>query len=295
MKILILGASGMLGHYFVENYADKHEVTAVVQNRVSSYPWFTGFSKCRFIDEVNVLDLKKLEGILKNAAPDVVINATGVTKQRILHADPSPAIELNALLPHRLATMCEGIGARLILFGTDCVFDGSLGNYVETDSTNAGDTYGKTKTLGEVAYKQNVLTLRKSTIGLENGRVHGLVEWYLAQNEPIKGFNQAIYSGLISAELVRLVENILINHPKLSGLYHVASEPISKFDLLSRLNVALGGETVDVQQENGFKCDRSLDATKFTEAVGYTAPSWDIMIEELAAEIRHKKRVSSRK
>ncbi len=122
-----------------------------------------------------------------------------------------PSLEINALLPHRLALLCKAIGARLIHMSTDCVFSGRTGNYREQDPPDAEDLYGKTKFLGEL-HDAHCVTLRTSIIGLELSRKTGLVEWFLAQKGSIKGFRRAIYSGFTTAEMARGIERVLLEH-----------------------------------------------------------------------------------
>jgi dTDP-4-dehydrorhamnose reductase len=129
------------------------------------------------------------------------------------------------------------------------------------------------------------ITLRTSMIGPELDRKTGLVEWFLAQKgNAIKGYRKAIFSGFTTAELSRLIEKLITDHPAAHGLYHASSAPISKFDLLTRLNQALG-LGVTIVPDDSVICDRSLDSSRFRKAFGYAPPSWDLMLGELATEI----------
>ena len=125
--------------------------------------------------------------------------------------------------------------SRLIILSTDCIFSGKSGNYKEEDISDAEDLYGRSKFLGEVISK-NVLTLRKSTIGLELGSHHGLIEWFLAQEGDIKGYSKAIYSGVTSEVLAKILARIINDFPNIYGVRNIASKPISKFKLLQELN-----------------------------------------------------------
>ncbi|NOU10917.1 MAG: SDR family oxidoreductase, partial [Nitrospira sp.] len=184
-------------------------------------------------------------------------------------------------LPHRLALLCRTIGARLIHFSTDCVFSGRKGNYRETDQPDAEDIYGRTKLLGEVS-EPHCLTLRTSMVGPELSRKTGLLEWFLAQRgQTVKGFTKAIFSGFPTSELARIVELVLTDVPAIHGLYHVAAQPISKYDLLTlvrdRLHVP-----VTIERDVTFQCDRSLDASRFHQDTGYLPPAWEAMIDDMA-------------
>jgi len=229
--------------------------------------------------------------VLADAQPNVVINAVGIVKQRPTAKEIIPNLEVNAVFPHRLAQMCRAIGARVIQFSSDCVFSGLKGNYRESDAADANDLYGRTKFLGEL-HEPHCLTLRTSIIGLELWRKQSLIEWYLAQRGPVQGFRRAIYSGLTTAEMARAVEHVLLYEPDLSGLWHLASSAISKYDLLKALTERLRRRDVDLQPQDEFVCDRSLDSTALLSRVKYRVPPWNVMLDQLAASILERDRQS---
>jgi dTDP-4-dehydrorhamnose reductase len=236
---------------------------------------------------VDVLAPGAIEALLDRVRPEAVVNAVGLVKQRPEAEDTIAVIETNALLPHRLAAACTRRGARLVHFSTDCVFSGERGRYSEEDRPDPVDTYGRTKLLGEVGAPH--LTLRSSIIGLELGRAQGLVEWFLASRGRIRGYRRALWSGLTTAEMARLVGRLLVDHRSLAGLWHVAAEPIDKHALLTRLARELGRDDVAIEPVDEPSCDRSLDGSAFAAATGYRAPSWDEMLRELAQEIRARR------
>ena len=209
--------------------------------------------------------------------PDIIINCIGVIKQIPSAMDPLKAITLNALFPHRLSIVSQTVGARLIHISTDCVFNGKKGMYTENDQSDAIDLYGRTKFLGEVAYPHCV-TLRTSIIGHELNQHRGLLEWFLAQTQTVKGFRKAIYSGFPTIELARIIRDYVMPNPELSGVYNVSSEPISKYDLL-RLVAVRYDKAIHIEPYDDFVLDRSLDSTIFREKTDYRYPSWDEMIE----------------
>jgi dTDP-4-dehydrorhamnose reductase len=209
--------------------------------------------------------------------PDIVINCIGLIKQLHLASDPLKAITINAQLPHRLYLISRTAGARFIHISTDCVFDGVKGMYTENDQSNAEDLYGRTKYLGELSYPHCV-TLRTSIIGHELKGGYGLIEWFLAQRQKIRGFRKALYSGFPTVELARIIHDYVLPNPELSGIYHVSSEPISKYDLLSSVAERYGKE-IEIEPYDDFVQDRSLDSTIFRETTGYQPPSWDKLIE----------------
>ena len=173
----------------------------------------------------------------------------------------------------------------MIHISTDCVFSGKKGNYLESDESDAEDLYGRSKFLGEVAYPPHSITLRTSIIGRELKTHLGLIEWFLSQKDgdTIHGYKRAIFTGFTTDELSRVIMNEVIPHPELTGLYHVSSDPINKFDLLQMTNQAFG-KKINILLDEDFFMDRSLDSTRFRQATGYQPPSWAEMIQEMAQD-----------
>ena len=226
-------------------------------------------------------DLTAIEPFLMDHKPRVVINCVGIIKQRPAAKESIPSILLNALLPHQLAGICRRWGGRLIHFGTDCVFSGKRGNYDEEDVADAEDLYGRSKLLGEVT-RDNVLTLRTSIIGRELIHCQSLLEWLLNQNHRrVYGYKRALFSGLTTNRLADIVGDLIEKHPNLCGLYQVASQTISKFDLL-RLLCAAYELDIEILTNDQFFCDRSLRADKFEAATGYSCPPWQELVTQLA-------------
>jgi dTDP-4-dehydrorhamnose reductase len=285
VRVLILGGDGMLGHQLRRELGARHEVLATVRRVPEAADAVATGSG--IVYGIDVLDFDRVGEVVTRFRPDAVVNAVGVVKQRKEAEDPVVSIETNALLPHRLARLCSAAGARLVHFSTDCVFSGRVGRYRETDPPDPEDLYGRSKLLGEVAAPS--LTLRSSIIGLEKRRQHGLVEWFLASRGRVRGYRRAIYSGLTTLEMSRLVARLLDRHPGLAGLWHVASEPIDKYTLLVRLARALDRRDVAIEPVDEPVCDRSLCGDGFAGATGYRAPSWDAMLGELAAAVRERK------
>lgn len=289
MRILILGGTGMLGHtlwqYFSSRFPDTY--TTIRQSR-TVYEKHELFVGDKVIDSVDVVDFSMLTGIMKCIKPDFILNCIGVTKRRKEADMAIHALTLNAMLPHKLLEWGQNNSAKVVNFSTDCVFDGEQGNYTEESPTNATDLYGKTKALGEIR-GANALTLRSSFIGTELHDGTELLEWFLSQTGWVKGFKNAIYSGLTTVELSRVLENIMMHHPDATGVYNVSSDPISKFDLLMLIKekMNLG---VKIVPDETVKCNRSLDSTKFRNEFSYTPPAWKVMVEELSSDIRRREK-----
>lgn len=287
MRILILGGDGMLGHQLLESYQQRHDVRVTLRRDLSDYAQFGLFNVENSYTGIDIRNNDRLVEVFSDFHPEAVVNAIGIVKQRTEAADAIPSLEINSLLPHRLAVLCKATGARLVQLSTDCVFSGKKGNYSETDDSDAQDLYGKTKYLGEL-HEDHCITLRTSIIGLELSRRKSLIEWFLAQKGVIKGYKRAFYSGFTTIEMARIIENLLLHHPQLSGLWHVASQAISKYDLLTMFSNMLGRDDIQIELDDSFICDRSLDGSRFNNAVSYTPPGWDELLTELSEQARSR-------
>ena len=283
MRLLILGGSGMLGHQLWRSLHAQHDIWVTLRRPAADFAPYHLFDEAKSIQVDAITDATTLGQALAQAKPDAVINCVGLIKQRDEASDEALTVRVNAEFPHRLAKRCGETGARLIHFSTDCVFAGTRGNYTEDDPADATDLYGQSKHRGEVTGPQCV-SLRTSVIGHELGTNLALLDWFISQrSQTINGFKKAIYSGFTTLEMARIIERILTRHPRLSGLWHVASEPISKFDLLQLCREKLGWEGI-IEPNDEFVCDRSLNGDRFNEATGYKPPGWQAMISELAQQ-----------
>ena len=280
MKVLVIGASGMLGNAMFRTFAadDRFKVTGTVRS-ASSRRWFDEALHERIMPGVEVEQADSLAGAFRMVKPDVVINCVGVVKQLVAADDPLITLPINALLPHRLAALSDIAGARLVQISTDCVFSGSRGGYVESDFPDADDLYGRSKLLGEVDYP-HAITLRTSIIGHELGGARSLLNWFLAQQGPVKGFTKAVFSGLPTVTLAELVRDIVVPRADLHGLYHVAAAPIAKYDLL-KLVADIYAKDIEILPSEALVIDRSLDASRFQAATGFAAPAWPELIAQM--------------
>jgi dTDP-4-dehydrorhamnose reductase len=281
MNLLILGAYGMLGHKL---FLELGRRCAVVGTCRQPRPeWDTLIPAARLTAGVDAVDFESVAAVVSATRPDAVINCIGVIKQDLAGGQPIPSIRINALFPHLLAEHCRSLGIRLIHFGTDCVFSGGKGNYAVDDFADASDLYGRTKYLGEVG-GAGCLTLRSSLIGRELAGRRSLVEWFLGnEGGQVKGFRRAVFSGVTTGEMANVVWHVLSHRPTLSGVWQVAAAPISKYDLLRLIRAGMG-LAVEIDADDDFVCDRSLDGAAFAAATGYVLPSWDAMIAALAAD-----------
>lgn len=283
MRVLIIGGGGMLGHKLAQVYRNRFETWATVRSSFREYESFDLFDSERVIGGVDVFDFDTIIRAFAVARPDVAVNAVGVIKQLPTAKDPIVALTINSLFPHKLASLCQASGSRLITLSTDCVFNGRRGMYTEEMVADAEDLYGRTKYLGEAVGPQS-LTLRTSIIGRELGSAHSLVEWFLSnRGGKVKGFTKAIYTGFPTIVMAEIIADLIENHQDLSGLYHVSSEPINKYELLRLIRDAYR-ISVEIEPDENFQIDRSLDSSRFREATNFSPASWREMIEAMAAD-----------
>ena len=280
--MLVIGANGMIGNTVLRVLSEikDWEVFGTIRNEGVKRFFSLGIAE-RLVDGI---DLEYPDALLKeldSIRPNVVINCAGLTKHKSEADDPLISIPINALMPHRLAGLCKLVGARLVHVSTDCVFSGEKGGYTETDFADARDVYGKSKVMGEVYYPHTI-TLRTSTIGHELQSKYGLLDWFLSQEGGCKGYTRAVFSGLPTVIFAQLIRDVVIPNVELSGLYHIAAKPINKFELLKMISNVYG-KSIKIVADDMMVIDRSLDATRFSEATGYVAPEWEDMIKVMHA------------
>jgi dTDP-4-dehydrorhamnose reductase len=280
MKVMVLGASGMLGNAMMRVLSGDPALEVWGTARSPAVrQFFPPDIGQRIVAGIDVENPDTLTRLLAEMKPAVLVNCIGLVKQLANADDPLLALPVNSLLPHRLARLCALGGVRLVHVSTDCVFKGTKGNYRESDASDAEDLYGKSKFLGEVAYPHTV-TLRTSIIGHELASAHGLIDWFLAQDGQVKGYSRAIFSGLPTVELASVVRDVVLPRPEMTGIYHVASRPIAKLDLL-RLVAQVYGKSIAIVPDDAVVIDRSLNADRFREATGYEAPEWTELVRRM--------------
>jgi dTDP-4-dehydrorhamnose reductase len=283
MKILITGGTGMLGHKLVQVLGERFETYTTIRGKFPDVAHYGIFRPERTYEAVDVTDYASVAKVLESVRPDVIVNAVGVIKQKPESKDIIRTLEINSIFPHRLARSAEEIGARLITYGTDCIFLGDRGNYREDDPADAPDLYGRSKHLGEISGK-NLLTLRTSIIGRELNTSDSLVEWFLSRRQgTVRGFTNAIYSGFPTIVSAEIVARIIEHHPRLEGVYHLAAGPISKYDLLELIRARLDLD-IRIEPAGDFRIDRSLDAGKFRRETNFQPPDWTELIDRMCSD-----------
>lgn len=267
----------MLGHLLVRELVESrfNSVYCTVYRSNSE-----ANSKVIAFENVDIMDFEQVKSVIHEVAPDVIINCIGLIKQDKESENPKLAYPINSVFPNKLSVLCAYERIRLIHISSDCVFSGAKGSYSEDDTADPIDVYGTSKLLGEVNGPRD-LVLRTSLIGPElNGKKYGLLEWFLSTKGECAGYKNAFFSGLTTLEFSKVISKIIIPNIELTGLYHIASEPISKFELLSKIAERYK-QRVNIIPTDEPVINRALEANKFYIKTGYRAPSWESMIEDM--------------
>lgn len=289
MKILIIGSTGMLGYSLLSNLLEREELDVYGTARsIENYSEFFQGIESRIFQNVDVSDLASLEAVFEEVNPDVVLNCVGLIKQHDVSKQHLAAVSINALLPHQLASMCDRFNAKLIHFSTDCVFDGSKGNYQEEDLQTARDLYGKSKALGEINYGKH-LTLRTSIIGHELNSSVSLIDWFLGQSGSVNGFSKAIFSGFPTAYIAKVLAEVILPRSDFSGLYNFSAESIDKYTLLSKV-AEIYNKDIVIHDSDSLNIDRSLNSDQLRAELDFEPLAWDQLIDFMYAD--YEKRYS---
>lgn len=282
-KLLVLGANGMLGHVVLRWFATSpdYEVVGTVRTAEAVGELRQRAPDVKVVTGLDAACLDSLRKLFEQVRPDAVINCIGVVKQLTGADHPATAIPINALLPHRLARLCQRHGARLVHISTDCVFSGRRGGYCEDDIADAEDLYGRSKLMGEVS-APHAVTLRTSIIGHEMSSAHALLGWFLSQRGVVPGYSNAIFSALPTVELARVIEQHVLTNASLQGIYHVVGPTISKYELL-KLVAQIYRSDSELKAVPTLVVDRSLDGRRFQSVTGYRPPDWPTLVETMRA------------
>ena len=276
MKVLILGVNGMLGFTLLNylNTKKKINLFGTIRNKKFNTSKFSN----KIYKNLNVKNFDLLEKKIKILAPDVLINCIGIVKSEVKKSNMKNVITINTKLPNFLNKISNKYKFRFLHISTDCVFSGNKKEYSERNIPDPVDLYGNSKLKGEFSSKKN-LVIRTSLIGHEIKHKRGLLEWFLKQKLSVNGFSKAFFSGLTVLELSKIIYKKILFNYKLKGLYHVSGNRIDKYNLLKKIK-KIYNKKIDINKNDKFKIDRSLDSSKFRKMTNYKIKSWDKMIKE---------------
>ncbi len=225
--MLITGVSGLLGnnlaHYFKDSY-----------NIVGWYCSHEVFIKGVKTQKVNIASESSLEMIISECNPDVVVHCASLTNVDFCEDHKEVTRLVNSIGTCRLVEACKNRRIKFVYISTDSIYDGSKGNFRETDPVNPLNYYGISKYEGEQAVleKKNSVILRTNLFGWNTQGKYSIAEWILyelLQQRPIKGFKNAYFSSIYTFEFARILEQILCK--KLTGIYNCGSRTsLSKYE-----------------------------------------------------------------
>jgi len=286
MKILILGADGMIGHKMAQSLShfDLYLNSRSKSNYLQEYFPSSTLSNFDFLNQ-------KIEDLLEKTLPDYIINAVGITIRRGASYNKETNF-LNSQLPKKIDFWCKENQKKQIHFSTDCVFSGDKGNYNDLDLPDAKDNYGKSKGEGEIN-SNSTLTIRSSMIGREIYNKTELLEWVISnKNKKIKGFDNAIYSGVTTLWMSNTVNEIIKNNPDLFGIFNISSSPISKYDLITKINTYFN-LNIEIERDSSYYSNKSLNSNKFFSETNFKKPNWDEMLSDLYLDSEKNKNLYS--
>jgi dTDP-4-dehydrorhamnose reductase len=289
-RVLILGATGMLGTAVMKEFLN-FEGDVVVTTRGKKLEGLPSSMSQVTFDATTDDPATAFESLGK---VDYVVNCIGIIKPHISDNDDKQrlnALQINSLFPQKLADWASRIGAKVIQIATDCVFSGHKGSYLESDSHDALDVYGKSKSLGEVP-SSSMMHLRVSIIGPEVGRSTSLLEW--VRNQPqgaqIFGFTDHVWNGVTTTHFGKVARGIIESNLFTAGVFHVIpGNRLPKDKLVQKIATVFGRDDIEIQPKaSGNTVDRTLETidTEFNgrlwAAAGYeTPPTIERMLEEI--------------
>lgn len=268
-KILVFGASGMAGHMitmYLENKSNKYEVYNVC--------FRTPLNKKSKICDVS--DIKNVEKLINSFLPDIIINCVGVLN-KTANLDVKNTIYVNSFFPKLLERLGAEKAIKIIHISTDCVFKGIDGGYNEDSYKDETNIYGLSKSLGEIKNDKD-LTFRTSIIGPELKNGSGLFHWFMEQGGYIKGYSEAVWTGVTTLELAKAIDKAI--DCNLTGLYHlVNNEKINKYELIKIFNKYFKDNNIIIEKDKSYICDKSLINTRTD--FDFKINDYDSMIRDL--------------
>lgn len=290
MKVLILGADGMLGLGVTAALTDSGHELGLAHRRSIDLPIISSAKSASF--DAGQISVEELTAILTGA--DYVINCIGTIKPRIQEENEDSirnAELVNSNFPKNLAAAAKLTDSAVIQIATDCVFSGRTGSYDEASTHDPDDVYGKSKSQGEIDSPQ-VMHIRTSIVGPELERSTSLFEWFRNQpkNAELRGFTNHLWNGLTTWHFGKVVNGIIDDGLFEPGVQHlVPSNRINKYELLCLFQQRTGRDDISIKPfEADLVVDRSLETRnpgrnkELWKAAGYdSVPSIEQIIGEM--------------
>jgi len=290
-RLLVTGATGLLGHVCTLDNVDTAEVYAVVHTRRLDIPGVTPVA-------VDLRDAARLRGIWTELRPDLVLHTAALASIDACEQQPDAAYELNVEATRTVARLCAEHRSRLVHVSTDAVFDGMSGPYVETDPVGPRSVYARTKEEAErVALDEHptALVARTNFFGWSASGTRSLAEFFVnafARGDQVDGFTDVEFSSLYHRDLVGLL--LAASDSGLTGLHHVASsDAMSKFEFGQAVARAFGYDESlvvarrisDLDQADTRSARLTLDTDKLAAALGRPPPTFADGLARMRADL----------
>jgi dTDP-4-dehydrorhamnose reductase len=284
MRILITGASGLLGLNTALETANQHTVFGQVNNNVVRTEAFT-------VLEADLVKPGAVERLLDESQPDWVIHCAALANLEACENNPVLARELNTEVPRKLAYQCQKGGARLLHVSTDAVFDGLIGGYTEEDTPNPVGTYAQTKYQAELdvaavndsfvrGVGSEAIIARVNLFGWSLLGRRSLAEFFfnnLSMGKRVMGFTDIYFCPIFVNDIAKIFIKMLEN--ELTGLYHVFSiDTMTKYDFGVAIAQRFGLNSQLIVQKSVFESD--LQATR--------SPNLTMKVDKLIHDLGEK-------
>lgn len=277
-RILVTGASGLLGINLAIEAAKRHEVIGVVNSRSLIHPGFD-------VLQTDLLAAGAVASVFDEARPDWVINCVALADLDACERQPDMAQHLNAELPGRLAIEAAKRGQRFLHVSTDAVFDGVKGDYIEENSPAPINVYARTKRLAELAVKAahpHALIVRPNFFGWSVSGDRSLAEFFynnLSVGKPVSGFTDRLFCPLLVTDLAQILLDLL--ERDMRGIFHAVSrDNLSKYDFGVAIAKRFGLDPGLVQPASAASANGAprsgnltLSSAKLVKALGRRMPS----------------------
>jgi dTDP-4-dehydrorhamnose reductase len=292
MRILVTGASGLLGLNLSLGMIETHTIVGVDRSKLAHTPFE--------LVQADLLEAGVCSRLISQTRPNAVIHTAANANVDSCESDPDGARRLNADLPGELAEVCAKRGIQLIHISTDAVFDGTKdGIYTEDDKPNPLGVYAQTKLDGERAVlsaNADAAVARVNFFGWSLSGSRSLSEFFynnLSTGKQANGFTDVWFCTMFVNDLAETLVGML--EKGLSGLYNtVGSEALTKYDFGVKIARQFGFDPKLVipisVEESGLKAKRShnlrLSVHKLSTDLGLTIPGVSTGIEKFYTQLQ---------
>jgi len=294
-KILILGASGMLGKVILEEFSLNclYTIYALSRSQINEC------SNKIIQKKIDITNYDLFSNFLIEVNPEIIINCAANVDVEMCEKNKESSDLINADI---IKTIYKSTpSTKLIYISTDSVFNGVNGSYREDDLTSPINNYAKSKLSGEINtlnLMKNSVVIRTNIYGLNDGNRRSLFEWAvdkLSRNTNILGYDNVCFNPVYTKQLANIISKLI--EIDFNGVIHVGSdESISKYEFLKKIvnlfgfNDALLKRSSYIVNENTAPrpLNTTLSTKKLFEILGYI-PSLDQGLNNIKKDYKFKK------